>query len=151
MFSKFKQFEKYKHIFNNDDFDHSCLLDSPVVFMRWKEQFTLPNHRGKSETLKLMFNSVSFRDQNQGRFVRRLLLHLLHKGTRCDRGLLLWQGCRAESIYKSQYRQETFYYSIQIHVTFFLIAVHTCKWVKEINNFNNSTNVFLQCYSYKGN
>ena len=46
-FSKFKQFEKYKHIFNNDDFDHSCLLDSPVVFMRWKEQFTLPNHRGK--------------------------------------------------------------------------------------------------------
>jgi len=43
--SKFKDFEKYKHNFNDDDFDISQLENSPVIYMRWKEQFTLPDHR----------------------------------------------------------------------------------------------------------
>ena len=46
-FSKFKDFEKYKNNFNDDDFDISQLENSPVIYMRWKEQFTLPDHRGE--------------------------------------------------------------------------------------------------------
>jgi len=43
--SKFKDFEKYKDVFNDCNFDISQLDDSPVIYMRWKEQFTLPDHK----------------------------------------------------------------------------------------------------------
>lgn len=45
--SKFEEFKCFKNTFNDDDFDHSSVHESPVLFMRWKEQFCLPDHRIK--------------------------------------------------------------------------------------------------------
>ena len=45
--SKFEEFKCFKETFNNDDFDHSKVEESPALFMRWKEQFCLPDHRVK--------------------------------------------------------------------------------------------------------
>ena len=58
-FSKFKEFEKYAKIFNNDDFDRSCLADSPVVFMRWKEQFTLPRRTYQNQSFASISSKVT--------------------------------------------------------------------------------------------
>ena len=44
-FRCFKSFEPYEKNFNRDDFDYEKLSNSDVIFMRWKERFTLPDHR----------------------------------------------------------------------------------------------------------
>ncbi|KAI3359887.1 hypothetical protein L3Q82_014237, partial [Scortum barcoo] len=41
---KFKPFYKYAKSFNSDDFDYEALENSDYVFMRWKEQFLVPDH-----------------------------------------------------------------------------------------------------------
>lgn len=41
---KFKPFYKYAKNFNSDDFDYEALDNSDYVFMRWKEQFLVPDH-----------------------------------------------------------------------------------------------------------
>ncbi|XP_074552424.1 uncharacterized protein gid4 [Halichoeres trimaculatus] len=41
---KFKPFYKYAKSFNSDDFDYEALDNSDYVFMRWKEQFLVPDH-----------------------------------------------------------------------------------------------------------
>ncbi|XP_063328741.1 uncharacterized protein gid4 [Pelmatolapia mariae] len=42
--SKFKAFCKYARNFNSDDFDYDALENSDYIFMRWKEQFLVPDH-----------------------------------------------------------------------------------------------------------
>ncbi|XP_053194852.1 uncharacterized protein LOC128379252 [Scomber japonicus] len=41
---KFQPFYKYAKSFNSDDFDYEALDSSDYVFMRWKEQFLVPDH-----------------------------------------------------------------------------------------------------------
>ncbi|XP_029293921.1 glucose-induced degradation protein 4 homolog [Cottoperca gobio] len=41
---KFQPFYKYAKSFNSDDFDYESLDNSDYVFMRWKEQFLVPDH-----------------------------------------------------------------------------------------------------------
>ncbi|CAL8305715.1 unnamed protein product [Merluccius merluccius] len=41
---KFQSFYKYAKCFNSDDFDYEALSNSDYVFMRWKEQFLVPDH-----------------------------------------------------------------------------------------------------------
>uniref|UniRef100_A0A8C9ZP33 GID complex subunit 4 homolog n=2 Tax=Sander lucioperca TaxID=283035 RepID=A0A8C9ZP33_SANLU len=41
---KFQPFYKYAKSFNSDDFDYEVLNNSDYVFMRWKEQFLVPDH-----------------------------------------------------------------------------------------------------------
>ncbi|KAG7265368.1 hypothetical protein CRUP_004456, partial [Coryphaenoides rupestris] len=41
---KFQSFCKYAKCFNSDDFDYEALSNSDYVFMRWKEQFLVPDH-----------------------------------------------------------------------------------------------------------
>uniref|UniRef100_A0A667Y3U8 GID complex subunit 4 homolog n=1 Tax=Myripristis murdjan TaxID=586833 RepID=A0A667Y3U8_9TELE len=41
---KFQAFYKYTKSFNSDDFDYEALSNSDYVFMRWKEQFLVPDH-----------------------------------------------------------------------------------------------------------
>uniref|UniRef100_A0A3B3T7T3 GID complex subunit 4 homolog n=2 Tax=Mormyridae TaxID=31092 RepID=A0A3B3T7T3_9TELE len=41
---KFQAFYQYAKIFNSDDFDYEELKSSDYVFMRWKEQFLVPDH-----------------------------------------------------------------------------------------------------------
>ncbi|XP_058509214.1 SH3 and PX domain-containing protein 2B [Solea solea] len=41
---KFQPFYKYAKSFNSDDFDYEALDNSDYVFMRWKEQFLVPDH-----------------------------------------------------------------------------------------------------------
>ncbi|XP_061830324.1 glucose-induced degradation protein 4 homolog isoform X2 [Nerophis lumbriciformis] len=41
---KFQPFYKFAKIFNSDDFDYGVLERSDYVFMRWKEQFLVPDH-----------------------------------------------------------------------------------------------------------
>lgn len=41
---KFKPFYKYAKSFNSDDFDYDALESSNYIFMRWKEQFLVPDH-----------------------------------------------------------------------------------------------------------
>ncbi|XP_034449626.1 glucose-induced degradation protein 4 homolog [Hippoglossus hippoglossus] len=41
---KFPPFYKYAKSFNSDDFDYEALDNSDYVFMRWKEQFLVPDH-----------------------------------------------------------------------------------------------------------
>ncbi|XP_071319435.1 uncharacterized protein [Trachinotus anak] len=41
---KFQPFYKYAKSFNSDDFDYDALDNSDYVFMRWKEQFLVPDH-----------------------------------------------------------------------------------------------------------
>ncbi|XP_076121268.1 glucose-induced degradation protein 4 homolog isoform X1 [Alosa pseudoharengus] len=41
---KFHAFYKYAKTFNSDDFDYEELKNSDFVFMRWKEQFLVPDH-----------------------------------------------------------------------------------------------------------
>ncbi|KAJ4931958.1 hypothetical protein JOQ06_010394 [Pogonophryne albipinna] len=41
---KFQPFYKYAKSFNSDDFDYELLDNSDYVFMRWKEQFLVPDH-----------------------------------------------------------------------------------------------------------
>ncbi|XP_069036842.1 glucose-induced degradation protein 4 homolog isoform X2 [Lepisosteus oculatus] len=41
---KFQAFYQYAKTFNSDDFDYEELKNSDYVFMRWKEQFLVPDH-----------------------------------------------------------------------------------------------------------
>ncbi|XP_067089476.1 uncharacterized protein [Osmerus mordax] len=41
---KFQAFYQYAKSFNSDDFDYEGLKNSDFVFMRWKEQFLVPDH-----------------------------------------------------------------------------------------------------------
>ncbi|XP_062841123.1 SH3 and PX domain-containing protein 2A [Trichomycterus rosablanca] len=41
---KFQAFYQYAKSFNSDDFDYEELKNSDFVFMRWKEQFLVPDH-----------------------------------------------------------------------------------------------------------
>ncbi|TRY98968.1 hypothetical protein DNTS_001235 [Danionella cerebrum] len=41
---KFQAFYQYAKSFNSDDFDYEDLKNSDYVFMRWKEQFLVPDH-----------------------------------------------------------------------------------------------------------
>ncbi|XP_061741182.1 glucose-induced degradation protein 4 homolog isoform X1 [Nerophis ophidion] len=41
---KFQPFYKFAKTFNADDFDYGVLERSDYVFMRWKEQFLVPDH-----------------------------------------------------------------------------------------------------------
>nr|XP_057905015.1 uncharacterized protein LOC131103094 isoform X2 [Doryrhamphus excisus] len=41
---KFQPFYKFAKSFNSDDFDYEALEHSDYVFMRWKEQFLVPDH-----------------------------------------------------------------------------------------------------------
>ncbi|KAL7377549.1 hypothetical protein ABVT39_001196 [Epinephelus coioides] len=41
---KFQPFYKFAKSFNSDDFDYEALENSDYVFMRWKEQFLVPDH-----------------------------------------------------------------------------------------------------------
>lgn len=41
---KFLAFYQYAKSFNSDDFDYAELKDGDYVFMRWKEQFLVPDH-----------------------------------------------------------------------------------------------------------
>uniref|UniRef100_A0A674D5Q6 Dynein regulatory complex subunit 3 n=1 Tax=Salmo trutta TaxID=8032 RepID=A0A674D5Q6_SALTR len=41
---KFQAFYQYAKSFNLDDFDYEELKNSDFVFMRWKEQFLVPDH-----------------------------------------------------------------------------------------------------------
>uniref|UniRef100_A0A915I7U4 Glucose-induced degradation protein 4 homolog n=1 Tax=Romanomermis culicivorax TaxID=13658 RepID=A0A915I7U4_ROMCU len=43
--SKFGAFDQFSKNFNTDDFAYSILQTSDYVFMRWKEQFLIPDHR----------------------------------------------------------------------------------------------------------
>lgn len=45
--SKFEGFQKYLNTFNLDSFDYDELEKSDYVFMRWKEQFLVPDHTVK--------------------------------------------------------------------------------------------------------
>ncbi|KAB7495160.1 UNVERIFIED_CONTAM: hypothetical protein RMT77_007514 [Armadillidium vulgare] len=45
---KFPSFHQYTKHFNSDAFDYSVLKDSEFVFMRWKEQFLVPDHTVKN-------------------------------------------------------------------------------------------------------
>ncbi|XP_065826639.1 glucose-induced degradation protein 4 homolog [Oscarella lobularis] len=42
--SKFSSFHAYAKSFNSDDFDYQRVVLDNVVFMRWKEQFLVPDH-----------------------------------------------------------------------------------------------------------
>ncbi|XP_048348965.1 glucose-induced degradation protein 4 homolog [Sphaerodactylus townsendi] len=41
---KFPAFYQYAKTFNSDDFDYEALKNDDFVFMRWKEQFLVPDH-----------------------------------------------------------------------------------------------------------
>uniref|UniRef100_A0AAQ4QZ43 GID complex subunit 4 homolog n=1 Tax=Gasterosteus aculeatus aculeatus TaxID=481459 RepID=A0AAQ4QZ43_GASAC len=41
---KFQAFYQYAKSFNSDDFDYEDLKTSDYIFMRWKEQFLVPDH-----------------------------------------------------------------------------------------------------------
>ncbi|XP_069547441.1 glucose-induced degradation protein 4 homolog [Brachyistius frenatus] len=41
---KFQAFYQYAKTFNSDDFDYEHLNHSDYIFMRWKEQFLVPDH-----------------------------------------------------------------------------------------------------------
>ncbi|MGH0125619.1 UNVERIFIED_CONTAM: hypothetical protein FKN15_024146 [Acipenser sinensis] len=41
---KFQAFYQYAKTFNSDEFDYEELKNSDYVFMRWKEQFLVPDH-----------------------------------------------------------------------------------------------------------
>ncbi|KAF7242933.1 hypothetical protein EYD10_10576 [Varanus komodoensis] len=41
---KFPAFYQYAKTFNSDDFDYEDLKKDDFVFMRWKEQFLVPDH-----------------------------------------------------------------------------------------------------------
>ncbi|XP_078136102.1 uncharacterized protein LOC144536716 [Sander vitreus] len=41
---KFQAFYQYAKTFNSDDFDYEDLKNSDFIFMRWKEQFLVPDH-----------------------------------------------------------------------------------------------------------
>ncbi|XP_011476530.1 glucose-induced degradation protein 4 homolog isoform X2 [Oryzias latipes] len=41
---KFQAFYKYAKTFNSDDFDYTALENGDYIFMRWKEQFLVPDH-----------------------------------------------------------------------------------------------------------
>ncbi|TWW81508.1 glucose-induced degradation protein 4 homolog [Takifugu rubripes] len=41
---KFQAFYQYAKTFNSDDFDYEELKNSDYIFMRWKEQFLVPDH-----------------------------------------------------------------------------------------------------------
>ncbi|XP_063934802.1 glucose-induced degradation protein 4 homolog [Zophobas morio] len=41
---KFEPFKQYSQVFNNEDF-HYDFYNSQYIFMRWKEQFLVPDHR----------------------------------------------------------------------------------------------------------
>lgn len=41
---KFLAFYQYAKSFNSDDFDYEELKNGDYVFMRWKEQFLVPDH-----------------------------------------------------------------------------------------------------------
>ncbi|XP_013870322.1 glucose-induced degradation protein 4 homolog [Austrofundulus limnaeus] len=41
---KFQAFYEYAKSFNSDHFDYKVLDDSDYIFMRWKEQFLVPDH-----------------------------------------------------------------------------------------------------------
>uniref|UniRef100_A0A7N4PZ77 GID complex subunit 4 homolog n=1 Tax=Sarcophilus harrisii TaxID=9305 RepID=A0A7N4PZ77_SARHA len=41
---KFQAFYQYAKSFNSDDFDYEELKNGDYVFMRWKEQFLVPDH-----------------------------------------------------------------------------------------------------------
>ncbi|KAJ0001439.1 hypothetical protein NQD34_006459 [Periophthalmus magnuspinnatus] len=41
---KFQPFYKYAKTFNSDGFDYDALEKSDYIFMRWKEQFLVPDH-----------------------------------------------------------------------------------------------------------
>ncbi len=42
---KFLSFYQFAKDFNSDSFDYEALLQSDYVFMRWKEQFLVPDHK----------------------------------------------------------------------------------------------------------
>jgi len=42
---KFDSFVQFTKTFNSDEFDYKELQKSDYVFMRWKEQFLIPNHK----------------------------------------------------------------------------------------------------------
>uniref|UniRef100_A0A3B3XTD2 GID complex subunit 4 homolog n=1 Tax=Poecilia mexicana TaxID=48701 RepID=A0A3B3XTD2_9TELE len=41
---KFQAFYQYAKTFNSDEFDYEDLKSSDYIFMRWKEQFLVPDH-----------------------------------------------------------------------------------------------------------
>ncbi|CAB1313119.1 unnamed protein product [Coregonus sp. 'balchen'] len=41
---KFQAFYQYAKMFNSDEFDYDELKNSDYIFMRWKEQFLVPDH-----------------------------------------------------------------------------------------------------------
>ncbi|XP_014889140.1 glucose-induced degradation protein 4 homolog isoform X3 [Poecilia latipinna] len=41
---KFQAFYKHGKTFNSDNFDYKALENSDYIFMRWKEQFLVPDH-----------------------------------------------------------------------------------------------------------
>uniref|UniRef100_A0AAZ3RQ71 Uncharacterized protein n=1 Tax=Oncorhynchus tshawytscha TaxID=74940 RepID=A0AAZ3RQ71_ONCTS len=41
---KFQAFYQYAKTFNSDEFDYDELKNSDYIFMRWKEQFLVPDH-----------------------------------------------------------------------------------------------------------
>ncbi|XP_043845711.1 glucose-induced degradation protein 4 homolog [Dromiciops gliroides] len=41
---KFQAFEQYAESFNSEDFDYEEVKNGDYVFMRWKEQFLVPDH-----------------------------------------------------------------------------------------------------------
>ncbi|XP_024141022.1 glucose-induced degradation protein 4 homolog isoform X2 [Oryzias melastigma] len=41
---KFQAFYQYAKTFNSDEFDYEDLKNSDYIFMRWKEQFLVPDH-----------------------------------------------------------------------------------------------------------
>ncbi|XP_061765048.1 glucose-induced degradation protein 4 homolog [Nerophis ophidion] len=41
---KFQAFYQYAKTFNTDEFDYEDLKNSDYIFMRWKEQFLVPDH-----------------------------------------------------------------------------------------------------------
>jgi hypothetical protein len=42
--NKFPKFQRYAKSFNSDDFDYGSLALDDAIFMRWKEQFLVPDH-----------------------------------------------------------------------------------------------------------
>ncbi|XP_047737307.1 glucose-induced degradation protein 4 homolog isoform X1 [Hyalella azteca] len=45
---KFPSFYQYTKNFNGDSFDYEALKDSEFIYMRWKEQFLVPDHTVKN-------------------------------------------------------------------------------------------------------
>lgn len=112
--SKFEEFKCFKNTFNDDDFDHSSVQESPVLFMRWKEQFCLPDHRIKD----IEGNSwqIGTRNDNFRCFLWGILLRGSYKGNWRHPWILLCQGFWAGPAFNPPTRKEKFLFSFPISV-----------------------------------